>query len=326
MRMSPRMSTRRRAYSDGIALIAALWLTVLLTVIASGFAFSMRGEALAARNALSLAQARAAADGAVERTVLELTRPRNIAGAWAPDGQWRQWQDGEATIVVSAVDETSKIDLNAASEPLLKSLLQNIGGVDAESAQRLVETIADWKDADDLRRANGAEAAEYRAAGSKYTPSNGPFESVGELRRVLGMTAVLFARIADSLTVYSRQAGVNPATASRDVLLAIPTATPAAVDAYLAQRRDALEQRLPVPPFPPAQAYVAGAAPMWRIHAEATLPDGVTFVRDAVVRPSLDPRRPLIAFLWQEGMRAPGPDLTPAAIAAGLNPNGNGKL
>ena len=30
------------------------------------------------------------------------------------------------------------------------------------------------------------------------------------------------------------------------------------------------------------------------------MPDGVTFVRDAVLRPSIDPRRPMIALLWQE--------------------------
>jgi len=55
------MSTRRsipiraRDAQSGIALVLALWLTVLLTVIASGFAFSMRTEALAVRNAVSLA-------------------------------------------------------------------------------------------------------------------------------------------------------------------------------------------------------------------------------------------------------------------------------
>jgi len=43
---------------SGIALVLALWLTVLLTVLASGFAFSMRSEALATRNAVSLAQHR----------------------------------------------------------------------------------------------------------------------------------------------------------------------------------------------------------------------------------------------------------------------------
>jgi general secretion pathway protein K len=136
----------------------------------------------------------------------------------------------------------------------------------------------------------------------------------------------VYAKVAGSLTVYSRQPGVNAMTASRDVLLAIPGVTPEAVDAYLAQRRDAIDQKLPVPPFPPAQAYMASPVPVWRVHAEAVTPDGVTFVRDAVVRPSMDPRRPLIAYLWQEGMRAPGADLTPAAMAAGLTPNGNGKL
>ena len=122
---------------------------------------------------------------------------------------------------------------------------------------------------------------------------------------MLGVTPALVARIADSLTVYSRQPGINPATATRDVLLAIPNATPEAVDAYIAQRTDALANKLPVPPLPQAQGFAAGAAPVWRIRAEATMPDGVTFVRDAVLRPSVDPRRPVIALLWQEGARTP---------------------
>jgi general secretion pathway protein K len=314
---------RSRARSEGIALIAALWLVVLLTVIAGGFAFSMRSEALAARNTVSQAIARAAADGAVERTVFELSRPRNVAGAWIPDGQTKQWQEGDVSITVIAIDETSRIDLNMAPEPLLKGLFQNVGGLDADAAQRLVDAVADWKDADELRRPNGAEAPEYRAAERKYTPSNAPFESVGELRRVLGMTSELYARLAGSLTVYSRYPGINAQTAPRDVLLAIPGATPAAVDTYLQQRRDAIDQKLPIPPFPLAQSYLSPPAAVWRVHAEARLPDGVTFVRDAAVRPSMDPRRPLIAFLWQEGTRMAPTDSKSAA--AGDTPNANGK-
>jgi len=91
-----------RQRQSGIAIVLALWLTVLLTVLASGFAFSMRNEALAARNAVSLAQARAAADGALERTAYELSRPR-IADTWAPDGQAHQWSDGNAAIGASGL-------------------------------------------------------------------------------------------------------------------------------------------------------------------------------------------------------------------------------
>ena len=316
-RASPVRHRRLPSAEAGIALIAVLWLTVLLTVIASGFAFSMRTEAVAARNALSFAQARAAADGAIERTAFELQRPRNLPDVWLPDGASHVWQDGDAAISAVAVDESAKIDLNVGNQLLLKGLLQNVGGLDTESAQRLVDAIGDWKDADELRRPNGAEDADYRAAGLKYGPANGPFESVGELNRVLGMTPGLFAKIADSLTVHSRLAGINPATAPREVLLSLPNATPEAVDAYLAQRKDALANKLPVPPFPGAQGFVVRAAAVWRIRAEATMPDGVTFVRDAVLRASGIARRPVIAVLWQEGSRSAAPGQPESAGEAG---------
>jgi general secretion pathway protein K len=299
------MNSRRERHGQrGIALVMVLWLTVLLAVIGSSFAYSMRGEALAARNTMSLAQARAAADGAVERTFFELSRPRvTQQGWWAADGQPHTLTDGDVVLTVVAHDESARIDLNTAAEPLLKGLLQNVGGLDSETAQRTLEAIVDWRDADDLKRPNGAEAPDYQAAGSKYVPTNSPFESVGELQRVLGMTAELTARLVPSLTVYSRQVGVNLATAGRDVLLAMPTATAEQVDAFIAARDEALKNRLAMPPFPPAQGFAGGASPVWRIHVVARTPDGVTFARDAVLRSQSDPRRPLVTLLWQEGAR-----------------------
>ncbi len=167
----PQRAARYGGRQRGIALIVVLWLTMLLTVIGSGFAFSMRSEALSARNALSLAQVRAIADGAVERVAFELQRPRNLADIWLADGQAHTWTDGEVTIVARAVDESAKIDLNMAPEPLLKGLLTAVGGLDADAAQKLVDAIVDWRDPDDLRRPNGAEESDYRAAGRSYRPA-----------------------------------------------------------------------------------------------------------------------------------------------------------
>ena len=209
----------------GIALILALWLTVMLTVIASGFAFSMRSEALAARNMISLAQARAAANGAIERTVFELSRAATPE-TWKRDGAVHTWRDGEISLTASATDESAKIDLNAANEALLRSLFINIGGAEPDLAAHIVDAIQDWRDADDLKRPNGAEEADYRAAGFKYKPANAQFETVTELARVMGVTPAIFVRVADSLTVHSRQPGINPLTASRSVLLALPNASP----------------------------------------------------------------------------------------------------
>ena len=208
----------------GIALILVLWLTMMLTVIASGFAFSMRSEAMSARNGLSLAQARATANGAVERMAFELSRPR-FPTAWMADGQVRSWQDGDVAVAASAVDESARIDLNMAPEPLLKGLMERVGGAEPEVATRIVESLADWRDPDDMKRPNGAEEADYRLAGLKQKPANAPFETVNELARVAGMTEAIFARVADHLTVQSRQPGINAMTASREVLLALPNAT-----------------------------------------------------------------------------------------------------
>jgi general secretion pathway protein K len=294
-----RLSMHRQT---GIALVLALWLTVLLTVIAGSFAFAMRSEALSARNAVSVAQARAAADGAIERTAYELQRPR-MADAWVADGQPHEWKDGEVSLKATAADETSKINLNLAGEPLLRGLVTNVGGLDPDAATKVVDAIIDWRDGDDLRRPNGAEAPDYTSAGRKYLPTNAPFETTSELARVLGVTPALYARIVPSVTVHSRSPGINPATASRDVLLALPNATPELVDAYIARRNEALAAKLPEPPFPPAGGLAANAVQTWRIRAEASLPDGVTFVREAVVRASQDPRRVLIVLAWQDGLR-----------------------
>ena len=327
--MTMRRPTRRAVpcprSQRGIALILALWLTVMLTVIAGGFAFSMRSEALAARNMISLSQARAAADGAVERTVFEVSR--NVTpDTWKRDGTVHTWKDGDIALAASATDESAKIDLNVANEALLRSLFINVGGADPDVAAHIADAIQDWRDADDLKRPNGAEEADYRAAGFKYKPANAPFETVTDLARVMGVTPAIFARVADNLTVHSRQAGINPLTASRSVLLALPNATPEAVDAYLALRGEALKANLPVPPFPLAQGFVAGAGPVWRVRAVATLPDGVTFAREAVINPSGDIRRPFVALAWLDQItQLPSGTAAAATASADDKDNSNGR-
>jgi general secretion pathway protein K len=312
-RSDPLRGSRRA--QRGVALVLVLWLTVMLTVIGGTLAYAMRSEALAARNAVSLAQARAVADGAVDRAAFELLRPRTQE-AWKADGRPREWSDAGAQVTVVAVDENARIDLNGASEVLLRSLFVRQGGLDEAAAAALVDAMADWRDDDELRRPNGAEATDYRAANSKYVPTNRRFETVGEVSRVLGMTPAVYARIAGLVTVHTNQQGINPHTASREVLLALPNATPEAVDEFLQQRADAIAANLPVPPFPAAQGFAAGASAMWRIRAEVRAADGVTFVREAVVRATPDPRRPYVALLWGEADRPAPPAATADAAAA----------
>lgn len=287
---------------QGIALVLVLWVITLLAVIAGNFAYSMRGEAQITQNMLSAAQARAFADAGVERAWFELMKPQTDGQRWMGDGAPHMMIEGNVLIQVSMLDESGKIDLNLAPDALLKSLLQS-AGLDEQASSAMLDKILDWRDPDSLRRPNGAEEPEYRAAGMTYMPSNAPFETVGELRRVLGMTPELYRRIAPALTVYSRQPNVNASIAPPEVLLALPGATPALVAQFVQQRSAAFAAGQLAPPFPGATAMLPTSpwSQAYSVRSQATMPDGTVFVREAVVRVSPNPKRPVTVLAWFEG-------------------------
>jgi hypothetical protein len=95
------------------------------------------------------------------------------------------------------------------------------------------------------------------------------------------------------------------------------------VDAFITARADALSSKLPLPPFPQGQAFASAGVLVWRIHVVARTADGVTFARDAVVRLSNDPRRPVVTLLWKEG--ASETTLESSASVKPAQDNGTGK-
>lgn len=289
-------------HQRGVALVLVLWVVTLLSVIAGNFAFSMRGEAQIARNLLSTAQAQAQADAGIYRAWYELMKPPTESNRWTGDGTPHELALVDGVLRVSIQDESGKIDLNTASEVLLVGLFRSVG-VTQEGAVALADSVQDWRDADKLRRLNGAEQAEYLAAGKDYSPSNVPFETVDELQRVLGMTPQVFRLLEPALTVYSRQPGVNTAVAQRPALLAIPGVSPEMVAQFLAQRESLFAQQQAAPVFAGAGAFASGppGLPVVAVHSEVKMADGTVFVRKAVARITRDPKRPVVVLAWGEG-------------------------
>ncbi|MDP2827032.1 MAG: type II secretion system protein GspK [Sulfuricellaceae bacterium] len=297
------MSTICRPPEKGIALVLVLWVLMLLTVIAGSYVSSMRTETLLARNLVAQAQARALADGAVQRGIHELLKPPTDTGGWKADGKPRTWEGDGFRIRLIIGDESGKIDINTASDTLLKGLFLSVGLGEPESIA-LLDAVLDWRDPDEARRPSGAEAAEYAAAGKKYIPANAAFEVVEEFGQVMGVSPLLYRKLQDALTVLSGQPGINPALASRQVLLAIPNAEANLVDNYIALRQDALESAQPVPPFPLASDIAQSGQPTaYTLRAEAALSSGESFVREAVVTLTAkqNTRRPYTVLSWKEG-------------------------
>jgi general secretion pathway protein K len=312
--MMPRCRSDRRgtAREDGFALLLVIWITALLALLAAGIAADSQGEARIAQSRLSLAKARLAADAGISLAALGLTEP-DPAQRWRADGTARSLRYDGTAITVTVQDEGGKIDLNRAPLELIGGLMDefDIARADREAIlsgiaarRQAFAAQASGPSGDFMRRRRTVDLGEVA------------FASVAELR-TLGIGRAAYDRLRPYLTVYSQNATVNPLTAPRETLLALPGASPQAIDFYLTSRQGQLPGQLG-PDFRAlgsnAAQYLASLDPgAVTISAKAELGTGVVFTREAVV--TMDGSNiPPVKFLeWRRGT-APEP---PEAAAGG---------
>ena len=291
--------TKGLSKQAGVALIIVLWVTTLLMLIASSFIYAMRTDVGIVTNSMARAKLEVAADAAVQRAIFDMLKPPQLPNRWTTDGVAQSWEYRGVAVDVSMLDESGKIDVNTASDALMRGMFL-AQGLKEDDAAALVDAVLDWRDADSLKRLRGAEEAEYVAAGYTYKPANAAFQSIEELRLVMGVTPELFNKVAPLITIYSRQPGINASIAARGVLRALPGATDEAVDQYVAQREQARAAKLPLPQFAPSAPYSSFANGIVIVRAVAT--DGAAnFVREAVVMRLPTPKRPYTFLRWKEG-------------------------
>ena len=281
----------------GAALVLVLWLIALLTAVIGAFALSARVEHIQQRvigdDAIGQEYARAGLEYALHRL-----QPRASQPAWVADGRRYRWTFDERRIDLAILDENGKVNLNLADASLLTAFLRAMGEA-PDRAQRLAGAIVDWRDADSLKQpGGGAETPDYVAAGLPDGARNARFETVGELQRVLGMDADLYARIEPMLTLYSRQARPDPRFASGPVL----TALGLDAERLLAEReRAAAADQAGLPAAP-----LAGGSGTYSIESRATDERGRISVLRAVVRMGSagTPGTAYTVLRWEQGMAA----------------------
>jgi hypothetical protein len=125
---------------------------------------------------------------------------------------------------VRTVDETGKIPLNAAAvdEVLLREIVLNLD-YDELTASTVADSIMDWKDDDDLHRAEGAEDEYYRGLERPYPCKDAPFDSIEELLLVRGVTRAMYQGdgvvpgLRDIFTVAHDRSRLTVRTVSKEV-------------------------------------------------------------------------------------------------------------
>lgn len=287
--------TGRRPAIQGAALLLVLWLLALLTVLVGGFGLVSRTEALQGRAMRSGTEARLAAQAGIDYAMLRLQDPDPLR-RWHPDGRTYRMPFDGAEVALVVVDESGKIDLNAADLALLAQFFA-ARGLDEDAATRLAGAVVDWRDPDELSPpAGGAESADYADAGRPYGAKNAPFDTVAELQQVLGVTPALYRDSADALTVFSGLAMPNPSFAQAPVLVALGL-DDEQVQAQLALREEGTDRDAELDP-----AAVALGTGTYSIDASVTMPDGSTAMIAAVVRADGGPGgRVYVPLSWRLG-------------------------
>jgi general secretion pathway protein K len=201
----------------GVALIAVLWLVALLVLLATAVATMSVSHRRAAQRLVDAASLDSIADSAIRLTAFRIVAPQPSAARVAAGNLHVQLFETPTDVTIER--EQGRVDLNSAEDELLFALFAANGWTD-QAAQSVVARIADWKDVDDEPRQNGAERQAYAEAGLGYGPRNGPFESVEEVRQLLGAEDLSLA-LMSSLTVYTHAQTPLPAAASETVMRAL---------------------------------------------------------------------------------------------------------
>jgi type II secretory pathway component PulK len=228
------MSPRR-----GFALIAALWLLVAFAAIGTAISVQARARRLSTANSLDDERGVAAAQAGLDHVRSRLARliaPGAVTHPSADPGD--PWRDATMILTdtvrfrdelyhVSIRDAGASLNLNLAGEQQIRRMLIALP-IDAGLATEIAESVADWRDSDDLHHLHGAEADEYLRTGSPVLPSNADFSRIEDFAYVKGVTPDIYRRVRPLLTIVGT-GQINLNSAPRPVLLSLPGMTDEAV-------------------------------------------------------------------------------------------------
>src|SRR5438552_4992994 len=207
-----------RHSQSGIALVIVMISIFVLTVLAVGFAFSMKVETKLAQHANNETELQWLGRSGIEYArwvlVLQGTCPMEPYDAlnqpWAtgsPSGLCAtngglaevrsEVQLGHGSFTWKMTDLERKWNINTANEFLLQQALL-LTGVDPSEMTPIVNSILDWIDPDDNPRIQGTETEFYQTLEPPYEAKNGPIDDLSELLLIRGITPQLYWGISST--------------------------------------------------------------------------------------------------------------------------------
>jgi general secretion pathway protein K len=268
--------------NQGFALIAVIWISGLLAVLATSFVLEARTEGLIAGNRRDVQRLESIADGValVRAEQIASMPPNELMKVANGSPSACVWSHG-VTVMISIQDQGGLIDINMASPDLVAAVVKRLGATDVQARKILGESL-DFRDADGVAFDGSAEPLRYTA--QTIGPKNAPYESIEEIAQLPSMTDDLRSRLLPLLTVFSQQLGIDPATA------------PPRLMALLGEK-DQSQSTI--------QSFASPSAlKVFAIDVSASSATGSVFARRLIASVLRQPDRPFAILSWERGYLA----------------------
>ncbi|MGB1580203.1 MAG: type II secretion system minor pseudopilin GspK [Nevskiales bacterium] len=224
---------KQRQRQQGVALITAILIVALASIIATGMMASQNIGIHRSGNLFLGEQALWYSLGAENWATQVLRRDRednevdHYGEPWAQTMDYLPVEGG--FLSGSLIDLQGRFNVNnlVGSKPdqaaeQFERLLALIEGVDPYAIQVIVQSARDWIDADiEPRFPEGAEDDYYLGLTPAYRTANRPFTSVSELLLVRGVTREIYQKIAPFLSTLPPDTPINVNTAAPEVLASL---------------------------------------------------------------------------------------------------------
>lgn len=209
---------------QGIALVQVLIISMVLISLGIFISQAVRSQVATAAIMSKAFQLRLKLETTEARLLQTLLTKQHKGDSNSNNEFVKQWNfygepyQIEPGVTISIQDLTSLLSLNITDNILTKSLLNVLGVAEQESAMFL-DSLADWKDKDELKRINGAEETYYKLKGMKG-PRNGFLQSLSEVEYIKMGEILTF----EQWSVYFHTelvSGFNPLNAPENILMAL---------------------------------------------------------------------------------------------------------
>ncbi len=277
----------------GSALLVVLAMLGMIAILAAVASRAISGAALEMSTARAVSLSEADLHAGIElgaAAILKLGDSMRSADAVA-DLTHRH-------LSVHITNERARIDLNAASKPLLTALFV-ASGVDENEAETLATAVRNWR---------GGSASQKLVAPTPGLATHGPGlstfdtpiddtknvrqQTIGtryflhptQLASVPGFSKQLVKAILPLVTLANGSNQIDPFIASRGVLEALPGTTPSQVEGFMAARDGNSSRTMALLLLGADKSVVTdSAAAGWRLEIVSTAPTGRSQRREAVI-------------------------------------------